>query len=424
MITRKATAIAASAILLLVGGLVFRNSYLMAASAPLLVFLAVARIIDEEPHIEVAVRQSGPAAQVYEGEESEMEVVISNRGESLPVFEAVDVMGEGLEVSSGSNRAVVPLKEGEQVKLRFAVSPRVFGVHRVGPVKVRALSSMGVFAAAATFNQFIDIKVYPKVQYASRIDLRLAVARNWPGEILTNRPWEGMEFYGIREYYSTDRLRRINWKASSRSDDLLSNQYRGEFGGDTMIVLDARAQSELGTPPESVFTYSVRAAALVAYHLVRGRNRVGLLAFGGRLVKVNPGFGRRQFDRILTTLIEVKPGRTWDFDFVPKYLDIFYSRLNQIVVVSPLMDGKSSQAIADLAAKGYPLHVISPSPIEVEMKGKKPDKYDSVAEGLARLEREAKLSALRRHAVVIDWNTETQLASALRKGAPMPVVRR
>jgi uncharacterized protein (DUF58 family) len=230
-----------------------------------------------------------------------------------------------------------------------------------------------------------------------------------------------MEFYGIRDYSPSDSLRRVNWKASSRSEELLSNQYLGEFGGDTIIVLDARTRSDAGVPPDSILTYSVRAAAVIAYRLLRDKNRVGILAFGSKLQKVRSGFGRRQFDRVLTALVNIRPGDIWGVENVPGYLSLFFSRFNQIVLISPLADTKSEATVMEIASKGYPTLVISPSPVDFASKSDRDTMVEEVADDLVRLERETRINVLRRYATIVDWNTREPLGSALRQAATQKV---
>jgi uncharacterized protein (DUF58 family) len=183
-----------------------------------------------------------------------------------------------------------------------------------------------------------------------------------------------------------------------------------------MIVLDARASTELGPPPNTLLMYSVRAAAAMAYGLLRDRDRVGLLAVGDSLVKVQPGFGRRQFDRILYALVGVEGGSMWEMKHLPQYLRLLYPRVNQLVVVSPLVEESVYSSLMELAAMGYSLTLVSPSPFELERETLEQGRVTSVAEGLARLERGTRLSTLSRYVAVIDWNVKQPLSQSLSEG--------
>jgi uncharacterized protein (DUF58 family) len=188
-----------------------------------------------------------------------------------------------------------------------------------------------------------------------------------------------------------------------------------ELGGDTIMALDARYVSETANSTNSLVTYSVRAAAIVAYRLLRDRNRVGMIVIGDRLDKVSPAFGRRQFDRILTALTEARAGNTWEIGNLAGYLSLFFSRMTQIIVITPLLDEKAFAAVADISAKGYETLVISPSLVALEARNAPDTRIYRIAKNLVDLERQAKIDLLRKHAVVVDWRVNEPLSEALQE---------
>ena len=386
---------------------------------PLFTFLVLAHVVGRRPHLDFRVQRTYPEASIYEGGKAEFRVRIRNLGPDIDILEVLDETPEELTLESGANHTVRPLRRGDHLEFGYVVRPKVLGVHRIGPIRVRSLDTLGFFMEEKIVQSYAELKVYPDVQYVRQLHIRPKNARSWSGEILTRKSGTGMEFYGLRSYAPSDSFKRINWKASSRSEGLLSNQFMSEFGGDTIIVLDLRLQSVLGTGPDSTAVYATRAAAIVAYRLLRDRNRVGMIALGDRLDKVRPGFGRRQFDRLLTTMVEMKPGDTWEIGNLAGYLSFFFSRMTQIVVVSTLLDDKSYESVVQIASHGYPVLVISPSPIEFEKRGTKNERVEKVAEELVRLERQTKISLLRRYATVVDWNVNEPLSQSLREVGPM-----
>ena len=405
----------AFAIFLLLFGAGSRSPYLIAASVPVLLYIALVRLLARDPHLDFKVERTTKGQTVYEGEQAEFTLRIGNSGRDADVLEVVDTIPDGLRLACGTNRIFTSLQSGGQVEASYAVSAETFGVYRLGPVRIRSLDVSGLMVEEKSIESYFDVKVYPDVQYVSKVQIKPRNPRNWPGEILTRKPGTGMQFYGLRPYAPSDPLRRINWKASSRSPEFLSNQFMGEFGGDTIIVLDIRSASLLGVPPESTVAYGTRAAAVIAYRLLRDRNRVGMIALGDRLEKVRPGFGRRQFDRLLTGMVTIKPGNIWEMGNLPGYLSLFFSRMTQIVLVTPLMDDKSYEVAAEISSKGYPVLVVSPSPFEFESREGKDERAERIAERLARLERETKVALLRKYAVVIDWNVKEPLSQALKQ---------
>ena len=403
------------AILLLLVGAGTKSQYLIAAAVPFVLYLVLVRLLARSPHLDLTVGRLAMNQTVYEGEVARLSLTIDNEGPNIDFLEVVDTIPEGLRLVEGTNHIFASLQEGGHLEVAYAVSAKSFGVYTIGPIRARSLDVSGLLVEERAMDSHVDLKVYPEVQYIRKVQIEPRNPRNWPGEILTRKAGVGTEFYGVRPYSPSDALRRINWKASSRSSDLLTNQFMGEFGGDTIIVLDVRSVSVLGALHESTVTYGTRAAAVLAYRLLRDRNRVGMIALGDRLVKIRPGFGRRQFDRLLTGMVTVKPGNIWEIGNLPGYLSLFFSRMTQIVVVTPLIDDESYEVVAGISEKGYPVLVVSPSPFEFESGGRKYVRVERIAEGLARLERDTKLMSLREYAGVIDWNVKEPLSKALRQ---------
>jgi len=419
MIARSVVVLGTSAFFLMLAGIGLRSPYLAVASLPIFLFIVLAHLLENKPHLNITVERTSSKVSIYEGESNEFKIRINNSGPDIDVLEIFDAIPEELDLIAGTNHFVGSLRNGDDVEFTFMVSPKVFGMYKVGPIRVRSLDLLGLFLEEETIDSYFDLKVYPEVQYVSKLQIKPRKARNWPGEILTRKSGTSQAFYGIRSYMPGDSLRRINWKASSRSEELLSNQFMSEFGGDVIIVLDLRSASVLGDPPDSTMTYATRAAAMVAYRLIRDRNRVGMIALGNSLYKIRPGFGRRQFDRLLTCMVEIKPGDTWNIGNLAGYLSMFFSKMTQIIVITSLMDDKSYESVAEISSKGYQVLVISPSPFGFERRCSRDGQVERIAEELVRLEREMKMSLLRRCATVVDWNVRESLDQALRQESPI-----
>jgi uncharacterized protein (DUF58 family) len=393
-----------------------RNPYPAVVAVPLVTYIILAMLFSHRPHVEVSVGRSSEGDGLYEDEARVCSVRVRNEGGRLDVVEVVDVLPAGMRLKSGSNRTYASLGPGDELTLRYGVESPSFGSFSLGPVRVRSLDTFGIFAEERTVERRERLTVFPKLHYVEHLELGLRLTRNWPGEIVSRRTGPGSEFYSIRPHIAGDLPKNINWRASARSEELQTNQYMSELGGEVMIVLDARKSTEVGRPLATALSYSTRAAATIAYSLLRDRNRVGLLVVGDRLVKVQPGFGRRQFDLMLYALVGVEAGSMWEMRNLPQYLKLLYPKADQLVVVSPQVDDDVFFPLLELASMGRSLTLLSPSPLELERETLERGRVEAVAEGLARLEREARLSLLRRRMYVIEWDVQQPLAASLSEG--------
>jgi hypothetical protein len=101
-------------------------------------------------------------------------------------------------------------------------------------------------------------------------------------------------------------------------------------------------------------------------------------------------------------------------------LERFFPRNCQVILVSPLLDREAVETVEDLAARGFAITIVSPSPVEVERSMYAEDPTVGLAYRLLRMERENAVSALRRYADVVDWDPKEPLAAALKGVGPSP----
>ncbi len=403
-------------LLLLAGGVAEGDNRLVLASVPLIGYVAISLYFSATCSSEVLVQRLIEKKSLYEGEGFVVTIELRNPGPSdIEFVEVFDVIPRGMPVVSGSNHHALQLKSEEMQSFSYSLKSPTYGEFAIGPLRIRTSDIQNSASALKVYEELTYLRIFPKVGYLPRMTIRPKTTRSWPGEILAKRNGNGLEFFGLAEYVSGDPVKRINWKASSRFEDsLYTNQFMSELGGETVIVMDARTVSQIGRPPLSTIDFSVRAAAAVSYRLLRDRNRVGLVIAGPSLTKVLPGFGRRQYNRILAALSGTKPSSNWEIRALGKYISTFFSRAVQIIFISPLVDEGAVATVMDIATRGYRILVISPSPLDAEEQSiaLKSEEY-MLGEGLAKLKRDNTLGFLRLKVQVVDWRTKSPLSDAL-----------
>ncbi len=85
--------------------------------------------------------------------------------------------------------------------------------------------------------QEVNLIVFPKIEPldAQFDDLPLEI-----GKLLTNKKGSGQDLLTLREYQSTDDIRRINWKATARTQRLTVSEFSAEDELKIAIVFDNR----------------------------------------------------------------------------------------------------------------------------------------------------------------------------------------
>lgn len=414
MRTPLASALVGAALFALLAGLALRTWSLVLLALPPVAYLALGSLEPpQEPRI-LAIR-SLSRDRLPAGSEAEVLLSVRNEGASLGLVELLDVLPPELRLVQGTNHLLLRLATGEAVEVAYRVRPLVKGDYAIGPLRIRSLDAFGLGAEDALAASPTHLVVAPAMESIPRANLGPRRTRPWFGHVTSRHIGPGSEFWGVREYVSGDDVRRINWKSSARFDRLFSNEYQGERSGDVILVLDARRESAVGPPTDNAVEIGVRAALGVAEHVLASKNRVGLVVQRDVLDWVPPAFGRKQLYRILDHLIHVRAGGEWPFGFVTWVLTRYFPRDALVVLISPLTDRASLEAVMSLAASGFDVTVLSPSPLEIERRTMKPSREQETAYRILRMERENLIGSLRRVAQVVDWDPSTPLALPLRR---------
>lgn len=414
MRTPLASALVGATLVALLAALALRSWSVVLLAIPPLAFLALGSL--DSPAVPVvAAARTLSRDRLPVGGEAEVRVLVSNRGPALGVVELLDVLPPEVALVRGTNHLIASLAPEERVELVYTVRPLLKGDLEIGPLRIRSTDVLGLSAEDAVAAAPSSLVAAPAIESVERTSLGPRRTRPWFGHVTSRQIGAGSEFWGIREYVPGDEVRRINWKASARFGRLYSNEYQGERSGDVIIVLDARRESAVGSPTDNAVEIGVRAALGVAQHVLDSKNRVGLIVQRDVLDWVPPAFGRKQLYRILDHLIHVRAAGEWPFGFVTWILTRYFPRDALVVLISPLTDRASLEAVINLSAHGYDVAIISPSPLEIERRFLPASREQETAYRILRMERDNLIAALRSIAQVVDWDPKVPLALPLRR---------
>ena len=391
----------------------------LALVLPILLCLAVGSLL-APPKVRVAVIRSLSRDRCSVGQDVEVRLRLMNEGERLAGLEVFDNLPATLEVVKGRPHVFVDLRKGEAIEVAYTVRPAVKGEYAVGPSLLRARDPLGLQYEEEVVTTEARLVVAPRMEDVRHVRVVPRRVRALMGQVRTRQIGLGLEFYSIRDYLPGDEIRHVNWKATAKRDRILTNEYEAERSGDAVLILDARGESEVGPVARSTTEVGVAATVGLAAKILETRNRVGLIVQREVLDWVYPGYGRKQLYRIVDALIRVRAGGEWPFEHVAWVLARFFPPDAQVIIVSPLHDARALDVIADLRARGFDVLVVSPSPVEVERAMYAEDPLTNLAYRVLRMEREARIQALRGYADVVDWDPREPLAVALKGVRPYP----
>jgi uncharacterized protein (DUF58 family) len=154
----------------------------------------------------------------------------------------------------------------------------------------------------------------------------------------STRRGSSAEFADHRPYTRGDDIRRIDWNAYARLEELVLRLFVAEEDLSLYLLVDASASLGVGTPPK--LETSKRVAAALGYVALSGSDRVAVWPFSAGLgaVAMGPTRGRRRIGRMLRALEGIEPnGETSLARAVDQFL-VRRPRPGLVAVISDFLD--------------------------------------------------------------------------------------
>ncbi|MEO5724165.1 MAG: DUF58 domain-containing protein, partial [Ilumatobacteraceae bacterium] len=240
-------------------GRVFGLVELYVLCAGLVTAALIALIAVWRPIPNLVVRRIVHPALVSVGESARVDLQVTNvdgrRSPHLVLWEPVGTEG-------GAPMQIAALRPGEAADAAYRVPTARRGLLVAGPLRASRRDVLGLCVKSATLIGTEEVLVvpqhihlpFPTIGSAGRL-----------GQHLRLRAWgqTGGEFHSLREYAAGDDLRRINWKASARSQDLMVRETALEGLQRCTVVLDTERGAFDPSPGTEAFERAVSVAASV-----------------------------------------------------------------------------------------------------------------------------------------------------------------
>ena len=348
--------------------------------------------------------------RVSESEHVRVRVTVA-AARPLPLVELFEPLPAAARLSDGRNRSVVAVGRSGPAEWTYEIACARRGPLTVGTVHARIWDRGGLRARDLSLDARKLVRVYPRLLPVRRLP-RPRRTQTSVGNYVARSVGEGLEPGDIRPFVTGDRVRRVNWRASLRWQRLYVTEYQQERNADVVLMLDSLA--EFGETPDTTLDASIRAVASLTRAYLQRKDRVGFIEYGGFFRSVRPGSGRRQYERVLDALFRADV----TFSYVTRDLALVPKRLLPaqalVIGVSPLLEARFEKAIIDLAARGFDVVILSPSPVPLARRMAPTSRTVDLACRLWTIERRDRADALRRLGIaVVDWDPSQPLDVAL-----------
>ncbi|MET8146719.1 DUF58 domain-containing protein [Actinoplanes sp. NPDC049668] len=214
------------------------------------------------------------------------------------------LLEDRLPYALGSRPRVVLERLGahQASSVAYTVRADVRGRYPVGPLVIRLTDPFGLCELTRSFPSVDRLTVIPQV--VSLPAIRLAGEYAGTGDSRARSvAVHGEDDAATREYRRGDDLRRVHWRSTARTGELMVRREEQPWESRATIVLDTRQAAHRGEGPTASFEWAVSAAASIAVHLRHAGYKLRLVTGTGVDVDANEIGGE---SAVLDTLADVK----------------------------------------------------------------------------------------------------------------------
>ncbi|MCB9293148.1 MAG: DUF58 domain-containing protein [Lewinellaceae bacterium] len=176
------------------------------------------------------------------------------------------------------------LKPGEQQRVHYELRPVERGEYVFGAINTFLASVIGLLERRYVIPQEMSVPVYPSILQMKQLELRaFDRTTHHKGIKKIRRIGHSYEFEQIKNYVRGDDYRSINWKASSRRNVLMVNQYEDERAQQIYCVIDKSRAMRMPFEGLSLMDYAINTSLVISNIALQKYDRAGLITFSDKI---------------------------------------------------------------------------------------------------------------------------------------------
>ncbi len=227
----------------------------------------------------------------------------------------------------------VRMNGGEKIEIEYSLRPTERGEYLFGKLNVyvkspvRLVSKRYIFCEnviVASYPSFIQLRKYDMMAFSNQLS-QYGLKR-------IRRIGHTMEFEQIKDYTQGDDLRTINWKATSKKNVLMVNQYQDEKSQPVYQVIDTGRSMQMPFLGLSLLDYAINSTLALSNIVLKKQDKAGMFTFSkkvGNYVAADRRAG--QMHKLLETLYRI------DTDFLESDFSRLYVDIKQSVTQRSLI---------------------------------------------------------------------------------------
>lgn len=240
------------------------------------------------------------------GDENPVELKIFNLTSQPINFSLIE--GYPVEMQDRTSMLKGTMLGGGVRSFNYTFTPKTRGTFEFGDVFIIMRSLFFMASRRIDFPLTQSVDVYPSVLQMKKYELLVFQQQKTAAGIKKiRRLGNNSEFEQIKSYVQGDEIRTVNWKATSRRNELMVNQYQEEKSQSIYCILDKSRSMQMEFDHLSMLDYSINSALVFSNIALRKGDRAGLITYSdkiGTMLAADKSTG--QMRRIQETLFNQK----------------------------------------------------------------------------------------------------------------------
>ncbi len=215
---------------------------------------------------------------------------------------------------------------GRNVFFQYVLEPKERGEYSFGNLNIFVESPIGFVSRRFTFQKDAMLPSYPSFIHLRKYELMALQNEFLLGGIKKIRKLgHTMEFEQIKEYVQGDDVRTINWKATSKQNKLMINQFQDEKSQRIFMLIDKGRTMQMPFNGLSLLDYSINATMALSHVILKKGDRAGMMTFSKKAEnKVSADNKSGQLRKISEALYNINTN-FYESDFGRLYQEVKYS---------------------------------------------------------------------------------------------------
>ncbi len=143
---------------------------------------------------------------------------------------------------------------------------------------------LGFVEKRIIYNEELDAEVHPSILQMRKYELQVFSKNAFlAGVRQTRKLGESDEFEYIKPYMQGDNIKNINWKATSRKNQLVVNQYQNTRSQMVYSIVDMGRSMKMPFYDLTLLDHSINSALVISNIILKKYDKAGLITFSDKM---------------------------------------------------------------------------------------------------------------------------------------------